>query len=94
MCRGMNIIICPGVKLNLTKFESGKNEEMRIVLNNREEEFGKDSMSISEMLNLKKFSFKMRIIKVNGNLIVKEKYDSTIIHDGDDVQMIYLMSGG
>jgi sulfur carrier protein ThiS len=46
------------------------------------------------MLFLKKFSFKMRIIKINGVLISKEKYDSTIIQDGDDVQMLYLMSGG
>ena len=67
---------------------------MKILLNNREEEFGKKSISVSEMLILKKFSFKMRIIKINGILISKGKYDSTIIHDGDDVQMIYLMSGG
>jgi len=67
---------------------------MKILLNNREEEFGKEIISVSEMLILKKFSFKMRIIKINGILIAKEKYDSTIIHDGDDVQMLYLMSGG
>ena len=67
---------------------------MQILLNNRKEEFPKDSISVSEMLELKKFSFKMRIIKINGALISKDKYDSAIIHDGDDVQMIYLMSGG
>jgi thiamine biosynthesis protein ThiS len=49
---------------------------------------------VDEMLVLKKFSYKMRIIKINGELISREKYDSTIIHDGDDVQMLYLMSGG
>ena len=67
---------------------------MKILLNNREEEFSKDKISVSEMLFLKKFSYKMRIIKINGVLISKEKYDSTIIHDGDNVQMFYLMSGG
>ena len=67
---------------------------MKIFLNSREEEFGKEAISISEMLDLKKFSFKMRIIKINGVLISKEKYDSTIIHAGDNVQMLYLMSGG
>ncbi len=54
----------------------------------------KESISVYEMLILKKFSFKMRIIKINGALISKEKYDTTIIYDGDDVQMLYLMSGG
>jgi thiamine biosynthesis protein ThiS len=67
---------------------------MRILLNNREEEFIKESISVNEMLTVKKFSFKMRIIKINGLLISKEKYDTTFIHEGDDVQMLYLMSGG
>jgi thiamine biosynthesis protein ThiS len=67
---------------------------MKILLNNREEEFAKEPLSVNEMLLLKKFSFKMRIIKVNGLLIPKEKYSTTLIHEGDDVQMLYLMSGG
>jgi sulfur carrier protein len=67
---------------------------MKIILNNREEEIGKESVTVNEMLILKKFSYKMRIIKINGILIPKENYDSTIIHDGDEVQMLYLMSGG
>jgi sulfur carrier protein len=67
---------------------------MKILLNDREEEFGRETISVSEMLLQKKFSFKMRIIKINGAFISKDKYDSTIIHDGDKVQMLYLMSGG
>jgi sulfur carrier protein len=67
---------------------------MKIILNNREEEFKRESMSVNEMLVLKKFSYKMRIIKINGKLISKEKYDSTVINNGDEVQMLYLMSGG
>lgn len=67
---------------------------MRILLNNRQEEFNNQSISVSEMLTTKKFSFKMRIVKINGILISKEKYDTTMIYDGDNVQMLYLMSGG
>ena len=67
---------------------------MKILLNNREEEFDAEEMSVSDMLKLKKFSFRMRIIKVNGELIPKEKYDSTKIYNGDNIQMLYLMSGG
>ena len=67
---------------------------MKILLNNRKEEFSKEPISVNELLFLKKFSFKMRIIKINGTLISKEEYDTTFIHDGDDVQMLYLMSGG
>ncbi len=67
---------------------------MQITLNNRPEEFEGDSMTVTEMLEKKKFSFRMRIIKINGRLIKKHDYDKAIIRDGDDVQMLYLMSGG
>jgi thiamine biosynthesis protein ThiS len=67
---------------------------MKILLNNREEEFDGDAMSVSEMLQRKKFTFRMRIIKINHILIPKNKYDTTMIHDKDEVQMLYLMSGG
>ena len=67
---------------------------MKILLNNREEEFVKEILTVTEMLEFKKFTFRMRIIKINGELISKDKYDTTIIRDGDNVQMLYLMSGG
>jgi sulfur carrier protein len=67
---------------------------MKFLLNNREEESVLDSLSVSDLLELKKYSFRMRIIKINGILISKDEYDSTLILDGDDVQIIYLMSGG
>jgi thiamine biosynthesis protein ThiS len=67
---------------------------MKILLNNRSEEFNGESISVNDMLVQKKFSYKMRIIKINGILISKDNYNTTIIYDGDDVQMLYLMSGG
>ena len=67
---------------------------MRIILNEREEEFLSDTISVNQMLELKKFSFRLRVIKINGVLISKDKYESTLINDGDNVQMLYLMSGG
>jgi sulfur carrier protein len=67
---------------------------MKILLNNREEEIASEKMTVNEMLVVKKFSFRMRIIKINGAFVPKEKYDTTYINDGDNVQMLYLMSGG
>jgi thiamine biosynthesis protein ThiS len=67
---------------------------MKVILNDREEELTGDLMSISDMLREKKFSFRMRIIKINGKLISREKYDATYLSNGDNIQMIYLMSGG
>ncbi len=67
---------------------------MKILLNDREESFDRETLTVSEMLKLKKFSFRMRIIKINGVLISGEDYDSVGIHEGDVVNMLYLMSGG
>ena len=64
------------------------------MLNNREEEFSTGTLSVNQLLALRKLSFKMRIIKINGRLIPREKYESTFIKEGDNVQVIYLMSGG
>jgi thiamine biosynthesis protein ThiS len=67
---------------------------MKILLNNRPEDFPEESISVNDLLLQKKFSYKMRIIKINGTLISKDKYNTTFIFDGYDVQMLYLMSGG
>ncbi|MEE4213527.1 MAG: sulfur carrier protein ThiS [Bacteroidales bacterium] len=67
---------------------------MKISLNNRSEEFDRDEMTVSEMLKIKRFTYRMRIVKINGKLIKKEDYDRAVIRDGDDVRMLYLMSGG
>lgn len=67
---------------------------MNIILNNRPEEFDLEEMTVEQMLQIKKFSFKMRLVKINGQYIRKENYSTAIIKDGDNVQMLYLMSGG
>ncbi|HUX94332.1 MAG TPA: sulfur carrier protein ThiS [Bacteroidales bacterium] len=67
---------------------------MKILLNNREEKFDNEYLRVSELLDLKKLTFRMRIIKINGILIPKDSYSETIIRNGDNVQVLYLMSGG
>lgn len=67
---------------------------MKIILNNREEEFDREVMTVSDMISIRNFSFKLKIIKINGRLIPRDQYDVTAVNDGDNVQMFYLMSGG
>ncbi len=67
---------------------------MNITLNNRSEVFEKDILTISEILKLKNFTFKMMVIKVNGKLIKKDQYYTADVVNGDDVQMIHMISGG
>ena len=46
------------------------------------------------LVNAKNFTFKMMITKINGRLIKKNERDSAIVKDGDDVQVIHMISGG
>ncbi len=67
---------------------------MKIRLNNTDEAFDEEDLTIAELLLLKKFTFKMLIIKINGNLVKQENYASAAIHEGDDVMVLHLISGG
>ena len=67
---------------------------MEITLNNRTESFEQDSLTIQELIDIKNFTFKMLVIKVNGNLVKKDSYDNFQIKDGDDVTVLHLVSGG
>ena len=68
---------------------------MKILLNNRNETFDSyEEMSVEQLLKVKKFTFPMIIIKINGKLIKKDKYSTSIIKDGDDVTALHLISGG
>ncbi len=67
---------------------------MKITLNNREEEFGKSTMTVSQLLEEKNFTFKMLVVKVNNQLVKKHDYDSALINEGDNVMVLHLISGG
>lgn len=67
---------------------------MKFRFNDSEQEFGGETLSVTEMLSQRKLTFRLRIVKINGILIPRDKYDTTYINDGDDVSMVYLMSGG
>jgi sulfur carrier protein len=67
---------------------------MKILLNNKEEEFTGDQFTVSELLHAKNFTFKMLVIKVNGHLVKKSEHNTAVVKDGDDVMVLHLISGG
>lgn len=67
---------------------------MKIVLNNRIEEIDKDEISLAELLKYKKFSFHLLVTKINHQLIKKEERGDALIKDGDEVQVLHMISGG
>ena len=67
---------------------------MKIILNNKEEIFDADQLTINELLKLKNFTFRMLVIKVNNQLVKKNEYDSVFVNEGDNVMVLHLISGG
>ncbi len=67
---------------------------MTIILNNRKETFDTGPLTVTDILHIKSFRFKMLVIKLNGALIAKEFYDSTLVKEGDTLDVIHLISGG
>lgn len=67
---------------------------MKIILNNRPEEFENNTMTVAEIMEFKKFTFSKIIVRVNDVFIEKEDYPSTMVKDGDIVMILHLLAGG
>lgn len=67
---------------------------MNIELNNNPDQLPGESLTIKEILLLKKFTFPNLVVKINGQLIRKAHYDTAMVRDGDVVEIIHLISGG
>ena len=67
---------------------------MNISLNNEPAFFTEDNLTIQDILDRKNFTFKLLVVKLNGHTVRKEDRSSTLVKDGDQLQVIHLMSGG
>ena len=67
---------------------------MNIQLNNRPELLNEEHVTVARLLELKNFTFRMLVVKINGKLIKKDQYAKSFIYEGDDVMVMHLVSGG
>jgi len=67
---------------------------MKITLNNRIENFNAETLSVAEIINIKNFTFKLLVTRVNGELVKKEKRETAMVKDGDTLIVLHLISGG
>ncbi|MHC1702442.1 MAG: sulfur carrier protein ThiS [Tenuifilaceae bacterium] len=69
---------------------------MHLTLNNRLESINtsKEIITVSELLEIQKYSYKMLIVRINDVVVKMDNYSTTTIKDGDNVQVIHLISGG
>ncbi|MBE9483620.1 MAG: sulfur carrier protein ThiS [Bacteroidetes bacterium] len=67
---------------------------MEILLNNRKESIDKDEISLAELIQIKNFTFKLLVTKINGALVRKDERAEAPVRDGDEVNILHMISGG
>lgn len=53
-----------------------------------------EGLTVKKLLELKKFTYPKIIVVIKDEIIPKEKYESTLINDGEAVKVIHLLAGG
>lgn len=64
-----------------------------IQVNNKEFKW-EAGLTVELLLEKKNYVFPKIIVKINGVIIKKEDWPTTIINDGDDVKAIHVFAGG
>ena len=67
---------------------------MKIVLNNREDIINAEKITLSDLIKIKNFTFRLLVTKVNGKLVKRDERDTVFIKNGDNVAVVHMISGG
>ena len=51
-------------------------------------------MTVQDVLDALKFSFRMIVVKIDGKVVLKRDFATTEVPDGIEMQAIHLISGG
>ncbi|MGI6393527.1 MAG: sulfur carrier protein ThiS [bacterium] len=53
-----------------------------------------EGMTVTDVLSIMRYTFKLLVIHVNDEIIKRDEWSSTLIPLGAEVKVIHLMSGG
>ena len=65
-----------------------------IQVNDRHEVPWREGMTVADLLEEMTYTYHEIIVKVDGELVPRDAYDTTTIPDGADVKGIHLIAGG
>ncbi|MBI5078892.1 cysteine synthase A [Candidatus Saganbacteria bacterium] len=66
---------------------------VKIRINGKDENLA-EGVSLSQLLQAKKIRKEVVTIEINGEIIEREKYDGTLLKEGDALEFVYYMGGG
>ena len=68
---------------------------MNIKINGKEETLDNQKVTITELLKIKNVDMPdMVTVEHNGDILDREKFESTQVNDGDVIEFLYFMGGG
>ncbi len=53
-----------------------------------------DGMTVREILEERRYSFPLLVVRIDGGLVPRSDYGETPVPDGAEVDVMHLMSGG
>lgn len=65
-----------------------------IRVNNQFDVAWRPGMTVQDVLDALKFTFRMIVVKVNGVVVLRPDYATTLVPDGAEMQALHLISGG
>jgi sulfur carrier protein len=54
----------------------------------------RDGMTVQDVLDALRFSFRMIVVKIDGKVVLRRDFATTLVPDGAEMQAIHLISGG
>jgi sulfur carrier protein len=64
-----------------------------ITVNGRKADW-RQGMTVRDVLQDQRYTSPRIIVQINGELVRQEKWDSTIVRQGDDVRALHMIAGG
>jgi sulfur carrier protein len=68
--------------------------EQNMISVNQEDMEWEPGMTVQDILDRRRYTFPLILVKVNGELVHKDAYATYQVEDGSDVKVIHLISGG
>jgi thiamine biosynthesis protein ThiS len=65
-----------------------------IRINNQYDIEWRPGLTVQDVLDALKFSFRMIVVKINGQVVLRSDFATTEVPDGAEMQAIHLISGG
>ena len=66
---------------------------MALIVNKDPHPF-REGLTVTELLAEKKYSWRLISVFIGETRIHKDQWETTVLHDGDEVRVIHLMAGG